>query len=361
MKSDYFQRLNYSLGNEDSAFECGVLPPHSAHVLAIAGSGSRVIPLLSKQPEQITLVDTSPPQLYLTQLRIELLRQITLVEYLSFWEYPPYRQSGKDRKRVFETLHLSNEARLFLTGRFEAVGWNTLLYAGKWERTFRLLSRFNAMLTGKAGRRAFTYTNMNEYLAAYQREFPHRAWWWAVFLLGNTAVFNALLYNGAFPKKNIPGPLFGFYLKRFDRLFKQNLPQHNCLLQLLFFGKLVYPEGNPLECTPKVYQLAQKALAQVKLSYVLGDLIETAAKTKRQYDFVSLSDIGSYLSGERERTFLHHLRAQVMLEGLIVLRHYLRIPEQVEMAGYQDVTDNYSFEIDQEKTQMYQIQVLKAV
>jgi len=69
-------------------------------------------------------------------------------------------------------------------------------------------------------------------------------------ILGNAAVFNALLYKGHFPKKNIPGSILSFYDDAFTRLFSQGPARENFFLQMVFFGELKYAEGNPSSAIP---------------------------------------------------------------------------------------------------------------
>ena len=42
--ADYFERLNYALGDEDTALEFAILPPRARHVVGVAGSGGRLLP-----------------------------------------------------------------------------------------------------------------------------------------------------------------------------------------------------------------------------------------------------------------------------------------------------------------------------
>ena len=104
MKKGYFDDLNYTLGNEDSSLEYNLLPKDTKHVLAIAGSGSRILPLLAKHPKKLTCIDTSSLQLYLTELRIETLRSLEYDKFLAFWGYPTHSLAPEERKKVLTEL-----------------------------------------------------------------------------------------------------------------------------------------------------------------------------------------------------------------------------------------------------------------
>src|SRR3954465_15129773 len=113
MKSAYFNKLNYTLANEDTPMEYGILPEHQMHVMSVAGSGGRILPLLAKYPKIVTCVDVSQEQIYLCEMRFESLRVLSHSEFLAFWGYPPSLAKPKERKELFERLKLSQPAREF--------------------------------------------------------------------------------------------------------------------------------------------------------------------------------------------------------------------------------------------------------
>lgn len=359
MQINYFDNLNYTLGNEDSSLEYNLLPQNTKHVLAVAGSGSRILPLLAKNPKKITCIDISSKQLYLTELRIETLRYLEYKEFLAFWSYPPYSLTPEDRKKIFQKFNLSNTARRFLNALFKENQWESLLYLGKWEKTFITLSKINKLITGKKASELFYKKSTTEYFSYFKNNFPHKALAFAVFILGNASVFNALLYRGHFPRKNIPETMPKFYLKAFNRLFNQGPARNNFFLQLLFFGKLVFPEGNPIECNKKVFQLAKKGLRDTQISYIQGDIIQEISKIVKPIDFFSFSDVPSYFTEDIEKNYLQKIYPYLSINGLMVVRYYLHIPERTIMKGYKDISKNYSDLINKEKVQMYLIKILR--
>lgn len=359
MRGNYFSNLNYTLGNEDASLEFQLLLKKTNHVFAVAGSGSRILPLLARSPRYLTCVDTSYPQLYLTELRIETLRLLEWEEFLAFWSYPPKSFSPEEREKVFERIQLSKPASKYLTQIFTENNWESLLYIGKWEKTFNKLSKINRLITGRKALKLFEQKDSETYFSYLRNKFPHKAWAFTVFLLGNATVFNALLYKGRFPRKNIPGKLHKFYLKSLNKLFNQGLARNNFLLQLLFFGRLQFPEGNPIECDKNVFSLAKQGVKNAHISYIQGDFIEEIAKADRHIDFLSFSDIVSYFNGETEKTFLQKIHQSLSLNCLLVLRYYLRVPESMDLVGYEEVTESHGELINQEKTQMYLIKILK--
>src|SRR5262245_31938626 len=138
-----FDGLTYTLANEDPLFEQAVLDPGLDHVVGIAGSGSRLLPLLTRRPRRMTCVDVSQAQLHLTSLRIESVRSLGWEEYLAFWGYPPRASAGgQERRELFSRIEgLGAEARGYFAALFEARRWSTILYQGQLERRAGKLSR----------------------------------------------------------------------------------------------------------------------------------------------------------------------------------------------------------------------------
>lgn len=103
MSEQFFSGLNYTLANEDSGFEMSILRPKLGHVLSVAGSGARVLPLFASMPKQVSCVDLSKEQLLLTELRIESCKTLTFEDYLSFWGYPPSMEDTRRRRELFQS------------------------------------------------------------------------------------------------------------------------------------------------------------------------------------------------------------------------------------------------------------------
>jgi len=358
MNKNYFNQLNYVLGNEDNSVEFNILNEYTNHVLAAAGSGTRIIPLLAKSPRFLTCIDISKEQLFLTELRIETLRSLDYSQYLAFWGYPPDSLSIEKRKQLFFKLNLSESARTYLNTFFEQINWGSILYEGKWERTFTKISKLLRFFVGKAGVRLFDFTKVLDHSNYLKNDFPRRRWNLAIFFLGNSVVFNTLLYRGNFPKKNIAQSYYEFYKNAFEGIFKLGPARNNFFLQLLFLGRIVFPEGLPFDCDREIYHKAKQGLRSTEVKYLCGDIVDTTKNITIPIDFLSFSDIPSYFKGLREETFLEDLSKNLAPNALVVLRHYLRIPN-ADLRSFLDITLDHRQLIEKEKMQVYTIQVLK--
>lgn len=326
----YFKHLNYTLGDEDATPEMNLLPWKARHVMAVADCGSRVIPLLARAPQRLTCVDISEPQLAVCELRIALLRQCDLDVFCGFLGYEP--MTPERRQSVFGTLALETRTRALLRGMFDAIAWGPLLYQGQFERMLSKLSVVIRLLTGRGGASIFLKGGLDEQRAYYDKGFPKLRWYIALLLLGNSTALNSLLYKGDFPRKNRKGSHFAIYRQIFRSLMTEQSAKSSFFLQMVFFGRLVHREGRLLECDPKVFAEAKQALNTCHVEFRHDDIFE-AARQGKDIDFLSLSDVPSFLPSAQEQAFLQRIRPGLAAQALVVVRAHLRLPAP-DLKGY---------------------------
>jgi S-adenosylmethionine-diacylglycerol 3-amino-3-carboxypropyl transferase len=342
--------LNYSLGDEDSAVEHALLADNPDHVMAVAGGGGRNVPLLARAPARLTLIDILPEQLHLTRLRLEALRAWELPVYQGFLGYPPEPMTPRDRRAHFEQLLLPAETRDYLNRAFTKAGWEPIAYMGKFEQTLIKLSKVVRLFTGKRGAGIFECADLDQQQRYYHDCFPHWAWRLVVLLLGNSTVLNSLLYRGEFPKKNVPGSAFGIYNRIFKRLLHDLPARRSFFLQLVFFGRIRYPEGNPIECDPKLYAAARRALTTAKVTISQDDVVVAADPS---VDVVYLSDVPSFFNADRERSFMRDLHGRLREGAVVAYRGHLRIPHP-DLTGFEPLTAPIAAALREERTQLWQ-------
>lgn len=363
MVQKYFNQLNYSLGNEDTAIDVEIvkrLGPKD--IFSVAGCGSRALPLL-ESCNNLTMVDFSSYQLALSRLRLELYRKVDWVDYCLFFEFPPFQgQDNRHRRReIFASLELSEGDRLFFKGVFDELSWGSLLYAGSWERTFQKLSKALRFILGKNYDALFKFQNLEEQVDYFKNEFNKVRWNSLLFLLGNKSVFNALLYKGDFISKNAPESHFEYYKQSFDKLFTHSLARESFFAHLCFYGKINHSDGNPIEAKKDNFSaVKEKACGNSDISFVQGDLVEILSRDEyaNKYDFLSLSDVPSYFSGDMERLFLQKISSSLKKSGVVCLRNYLRTPE-ADYSGFEDITEQFSGIYGLEKVGVYRFQLFQ--
>jgi S-adenosylmethionine-diacylglycerol 3-amino-3-carboxypropyl transferase len=354
---EYFEQLNYTLANEDTRLEMELLPFDQGHVAAVCGSGSRIIPLLCKRPQKISVIDLSKSQLGLCELRIQTLKSLTHEEFLKFWGYRKTHRD--DRKKLFDRIELSSGNKKYFQQFMEKNQWESLLYAGRWEKTFVLFSRIAKVFLGKKTiERLFSCQSLTEQQSLIHGKVFDFRWRALLLLLGNSRTFNALLYGGSFPVNNTSKSYLKYYHEAFQRLFNQGLARENFFLQLALLGEMNFPEGFPVEADALIFEEAKKNLSRTKIEFIQKDLIDWVS-SETKIDFISFSNVASYFKGEKEKNFLKRIRNAISARGKLVMRHYLHHPEGLDREGFSDETGRYLEIISKEKMQMYEIEILE--
>ena len=355
----YFSGLNYSLANEDTSLEYEVLQDGLNHVVGIAGSGARLMPLIAKKPNKISCIDISPHQLYLTELRLTSPRVFDYETYLGFWGYrDPF--TPRQRQAAFSMLSLSRDANDFCARLFQDHQWQSILYAGSWEQTFIKLSKLIRMFLPEKAYNIFECRTLEEQQAFFKHEFPQLRWQMCLLTLGNAALFNALLYKGNFVKKNIDESYYQFYRQAFHRIFNRSLARENFFLNLLFFGELKYRDALPFECKPDIFHEVKAGLEITDIAFCPGNAM-TLLPNLEPVNFFSFSDVPSYFSGELAKTYIQGLKHSLEIGALLVIRHYLHLTTSADRRGFIDLTGNYTDAIDREGFQVYHPEILQRV
>ncbi len=360
MAQKYFEDLNYSMANEDTALEQSISQERlPKKILSICGSGSRCLPLINSETSDLYMIDFSKPQLYLSELRAECFKNLSYENYLKFWGYAPYKPQNHtpERQKWFQEFDLSSEAKSYLLKYFEFTRWNSLLYEGKWEKTFIKFSKVIKKVLGKHSEKALGFSSLEEQKQYFKSEFPWWRWNIIVSIIGNKALFNLLLYKGDFVVKNVENSYFDYYSTAFKKLFSQDLAQKSFFIQLLLRGIVTDPVGNINEAQENSFNEIKKNIQNVKLHYLQGDFL-TASESLEEIDFISMSNVPSYLSGDIEKNHLNGLSKRLSSKGCIVSRYYLRVPD-TDRSQYQDITKDFQEAINNEKVQMYQIEILE--
>lgn len=363
MTQEYFSDLNYSLGNEDTRMEVEIVEKlKPKKIFSIAGCGSRALPLISCGASELICIDVAKPQLLITQLRHKTIKELSYQDFMIFWGFAPYTKTdfSDRRKEMFQRLTLDDEARSYFSEYFSRVNWGSLLYEGKWEKTFAVMSKVVRLILGKHAVKSLQHDDLIKQLHYYNNDFPKSKWRLILFLLGNKSVFNALLYKGDFIKKNVPETHFEYYSEAYERLFTQGLVKESFFMNLCFQGKITSESGNTIEANEENFHACQQALeAGCEVKIWNKDLVSAAKELEGAgIDYASLSDVPSYFSGDLEKNFMQDVLPMMSTGGVVVLRNYLREPE-VNTSGYEEITLRFSEEIRRERVQMYKVRIFQ--
>lgn len=355
----YFKHLNYTLGDEDAEVEMHMLAEGCHHVFAIADCGSRILPLLARSPRKLTCVDINSEQLAITRLRIALLRKVDRDQFCSFLGYTD-GMTPQARRMLFESLELEVRHRSVLSEMFERIDWGPLVYEGKFERMLITLSKITRTVLGSACEKIFEHRDLQTQADYFRHAFPNLRWRLVLGLLGNSTALNSLLYKGDFPEKNIPKSYLRIYTEIFERLLTQFPARSSFFLQLIFLGRIRYEEGLPIECRPDVYAQAQACVQNTEVQFVEGDVLTVFGATGGDIDYLSLSDVPSFLPDVAATECLQLARPHMREGGLAVIRGHVRLVRP-RLKGFADETAIFTELASRETTGLWHINAFRAI
>ncbi len=354
-----FKALNFTLGNEDNDIEYDLLPEGVGHAMTVAGSGARVLALLAKAPKKLTCVDMAPEQLHITELRIEAVRRFSYEDYLAFWAYPNASPMAPDvRKEMFCSLELSPASRSYLEKAFNKLKWQSMLYAGQFERLMYRSTYPARVLLGKEWHKIFDCNDLDEQRRFFWTKFPRRRLDFIIFSHSLVHDVFFVVYPSLMPR-NIPENFHTFFRRMFYTLFSEIDVKSSLLIQIYFCGELKFLQAAPPECHPTLFENMKKALADCRIDYLHDSIFTAANNSSAPIDFLSLSNVPSYVSGELEKTFMQDFRPRLGDKALVVMRSHLHVPEGTNFDGYQNITETFGNLNAREKTQLYQIDVYR--
>lgn len=363
MAQEYFSDLNYTLSNEDTRIEYELLPQNTHSVFSIAGSGARCIPLIARQPAHLHIIDMSPAQIHLCELRFESLRQLNYEQWLFFMGYRGALQSGKDagdsRAELFNKIQVKPETKSYWQERQQ--GWEKrgFILLGRWESHFQKLGVIFRDYLQCDFSFLFKAQSVEEQIKLYKEKWPHLRWKSFLRLLASEYVFNKYLYKGHFSgqahHRTENRPPYQFFIEEFERLFKTQLVRKNYFMQILFLGEIRYEEGLPLEAHEKIFNESKKSSTQVH--YHTGNLLQILPT--QAFDFISLSDTISYLSTDDANQILQKLHRDTKANSRVVIRSFMKAPTEINSKGWFQLGDKESWAHSIDGTGVYKFHIFE--
>lgn len=352
-RSRNFDGLNYAFGNEDCSVEAALLPYDAQHIATVCHSGAQLIPFLNKRPKAITFIDISKEQLIIAQLRYELLRRLPFEDYIRFWGYDAQGDESHRRSCLKACEFPSRDAVEEWLDRNE---WRAPLYIGKWEQTASKLARLYRAILGNEGLKIFECKSLSEKEGFLKDHFPHRRWKFLV----NTAASIAALYACLRPSQMPPGTkalnFYHEYRRIFDALLHSGLAQDNFFFEMLMWGR--FRTAKPLEATRSYYDEAKLYADRCVVHFEQKDVFDFLKDSRSSFDFVTLSNVTSYVSLQHEHDYLRNMKHTLSNEARVVVRHFLRTTNPI-LDGYVDETACVTEILEQECTHVYEMKVYK--
>lgn len=363
MAQEYFSDLNYTLANEDTQVEYGLLPDHVQTVFSIAGSGARCLPLMARNPKDLHIIDMSVSQLYLCELRLQAARVMSYQEWLYFMGYRGGLQngnmSGDSRIELFEKIKLSSEALQYWSERKS--GWKPkgFILLGRWESHFQKLGIIFRDYLKCDFSEIFKAHNLDEQKSLYQSHWPHKRWKTFLRILASEYVFNKYLYKGHFSgtseNRTDQRPPYQLVHEEFERIFTTQLVRKSYFMQILFLGEIRFEEGLTFEAHERIFEQIKNSKTQIH--YHHGNLLDVLPT--KAFDFVSLSDTISYIPAEKAKTILQDLHKDTAKRTRVVIRSFMRAPQDMSLAGWKHLPDAEKHAHAVDSTGVYQFHIFE--
>ncbi|MDP5030505.1 DUF3419 family protein [Paraglaciecola sp.] len=350
--------LNYTFVNEDTSTELSILSPGS-NILAIAGSGSRVVPLFMSEPKSICCVDTLKSQLYLTEMRIEAVRQLEYDDYCMLLGYknsePIYIQ------KLFDKLKISDDAKLFLEHHFKKFGWRRIIFSGKWERSIGKASSFFKLCVPDLEYRLSKCNNITEQEVVFAKT-KFRIFL-AFKILEFFTMMSCLIDMLKVRRKKInfksSSTSVKHYWEGLNNIVHRKIVLENFFYSILLTGKYNRFEAPTLEIDANKYSRYKKGIENCQISYVHNDIFDFIMNTNCKFDFVSLSNTPDYLSKEMKFKFMQMLKCGLARNSKVVFRNCLSQKIKINTSGFDDVREEFSKPVKLDITPFYKVNIFR--
>jgi S-adenosylmethionine:diacylglycerol 3-amino-3-carboxypropyl transferase len=315
--------IYYSHINEDNSVEHQILNTASYEDLfCIAGSGERLISLLDHPSlKRIHIVDNSMEALYLTQLKLAVLKAYPVAEYLDFLGMA---ESNLDRTTIFEKIknNLSEDCVKFWQDHLKYIR-KGILHAGHFEK---FLSNVRPLLKIYLGKHFYQCFSIPFHTC---KAFPNMRWtllrWffskrWVYLLAGNKDI--------AFVSKNGQQHLIPEAL---HQTLLEDVVNKNPLFHLVFNGHLNMmpkehlPSSFNYEALNKIKNILQGG--RLEIHYYNQDILAFGNSfdfTQCGKSFYSLSDILSFVNLDYIKQLIKTIRDRSHSNSTIVLRTFIR-------------------------------------
>lgn len=353
MSLEYFdEKLNYSLGNEDSRIEKDLFSG-AKRILCIAGSGARVAPLMANEPELIDVLDVSQFQLEFTKIRITAIQTLDFEDYLGLWGYK--KIPADKRKKLFSQLKLDSITQSFwqkLEGSWSENGWLTL---GDWENSLRILGTSFCKYFRKDMTPLFQAKTLKEQADVFRKYWPSIRLQVYFHMVANKTMLNKLLYRG---KLLTPGFVLekncsNFLYKTIERLFQTTVARENFLLQWIFLGEVLYPENSLPETTFETFMQIKKSSTVV--NYIKGDALHYLSNASN-YDAYSFSDIVSYMTPDAPEQILKEI-SKSGSNQIAVFRSFLKHPQKSSLPDWDNQIQTENDALKNDTTGVYRFHI----
>lgn len=325
----FFETLNYSSVNEDWRTEAAALQLRpSDHVLCVTGSGARPLDLLALGPERVTAIECNPAQAALLRLKMAALQALTFDEYAAFLGLTP--AEPKWRLSVLARLAPELEQCAVFWQRQRASVAKGVLYAGRWERHYRRVSRLARLVRPQRIHALFECSDLQSQRVLLASHWD--TWWWrkTYDVLCSPIVARVLFGDPAF-YAHVRVTVGRFIYERMLASLRHTLARENFMVSLALRGTLT-----PLDLPPHLTRDGARTIRErlTRLELVTGNVVEhLQAEEPPHYSRFSLSDVPSFLTQTQFERLLDGVVRAGMPGARFCIRQFLTrqtIPQSLQ-------------------------------
>ncbi|HYG15060.1 MAG TPA: DUF3419 family protein [Bacteroidia bacterium] len=288
--------IKYANCWEDADLLLSTVPANPGKIFSIGSGGDNSFALVTKNTPEVVVVDISPVQLYLIELKKTAIQHLTWEEYLDFAGFRHAVNRGNTYRLLHSNLtagakkYWDNQPREIETG---------IIHCGKFERYFKLFRKFILPLTQskKTIERLFTEESFTLREEFYNRHWNNLRWkllsglFFSRFMqarLGRTPEF--LQYAGNKTGKTLRDNIRGHLLnpESAENYFLEYIINGNFNRQLPFYTRREH------------YYTIKERLHCIRL--VQGAAGEVIGREKGM-GFYNFSNIFEYMDAETFRAF----------------------------------------------------------
>ncbi|TPV53863.1 DUF3419 family protein [Aestuariibacter sp. GS-14] len=350
--------LQYTFCNEDTNTEVSCLKPESS-ILAIAGSGSRVIPLFLSRPKRLVCIDSCEFQLFLTEMRITAVKQLSYNEYCILLGYLSAKCS--DRKKIFERLKIGTTAKNFMHNWFEEINWGCLIFSGNWERQVVKSSKIFKKLALKKSNMLHDCEDIK-----LQSNYLKKIKWRLIFALTIIST-SSIVQNGFISIKHLRYKLkikktyksAYMYLYGLFKFCRRKDIKHN-----YFYSPFILGRYNPkIAPTPEIneenYALCKNAILNCKVEFVNSNIFQYSDKNQNVFDFISLSNVLDYCYTSAIIRNVEKCNSSLKNNGIVFIRQHSSAGENIQTTDTNNISERFSMQLLNDDTPFYKITILQ--
>ncbi|MCL9980380.1 MAG: BtaA family protein [Bacteroidia bacterium] len=259
-------------------------------VLSIASAGDNCFSLLMADPKRIVAADINPVQLYLTELKIRAIEQLTYSEILAFLGYSP----ASNRAELFYKLvpHLSKDAANYFSKTQSKWHSTGIIHQGKFEKYFQIFSnKVLPLIHGKSTVEALLAPKS----AHEQRQFFLNQWntwrWRGLFKLFFSRTVMGRMGRDPEFLKQVEIPVADFILKQAESHLSSVNAQQNPFLRYNLTGS--FGELLPHYLHPQNYEFIKARIHRISLFHGFA---EDAISQYGHFHAMNLSNIFEYMN-----------------------------------------------------------------